>query len=204
MQDTFRQFALVVAIKLLMVFSPVLSHGQHTAAFKVHTFRTIDGLYTIGYEQAFNRSVSAELSLQGGHYINVHPNRSEDYEVTGLGAIGAVRYYPFSNRLGAPRGFFGYAAFRYVDCTETFVSTTSGDRYRVGGNIINAGLGVGYKYTYRRIGLEAFVGWGVGRLKSDDDDYRNSIPEFHRASIEDQAHFPQLDLALCYMFSPSR
>jgi len=109
---------------------------------------------------------------------------------------------PFTKKAVAPRGFFGYAALRYVDFNEAFLYVASGERYEVGGYIANVGLGIGYKFVYRRLGLEAFVGWGAGRLKSHDDEYRNNIPEFHRMSIGEQEHFPQLDVALCYMFSP--
>jgi hypothetical protein len=196
------QFPLAVVITVLILSGPFDCQGQHTAALKAHIFWTINGLYTISYEQAFNKRLSAELSLQGGHYIDVRPNRFEDYEVRGIGAVGSLRYYPFTKHVYAPRGFFGYAAFRYVDFTEAFLYTASGDEYKVGGDIINAGLGIGYKYAYRRVGLEAFIGWGAGRVKSQDEEYRNNIPEFHRSSIEEQEHFPQLDLALCYMFSP--
>ena len=137
--------------------------------------------------------------MQGGHYINFQPNKSEHYDVTGMGAIGALRLYPFTKTLIAPRGFFAYTAFRYINLTERFVYTLLGDQYKVGGDMINAGFGVGYKIVYHRLGLEAFVGWGVGRLRSDDDVYRNNIPEYYRNSITEQEHFPQLDVAVCYM-----
>ena len=202
MANRYDQFCSVVLITILIVSCSFASHGQHTAALKVHTFRMIDGLFTIGYEQAFNKRVSAELALQGGRYIDFHPNRLEDYEVTGIGAIGSLRYFPFTKNVAAPRGFFGYAAVRWVGFTEAFLYTASNDQYTVTGDLVNAGVGIGYKYAYRRLGVEAFVGWGVGRLKSDDDEYRNNIPEYFRASIGEQEHFPQLDVALCYMFSP--
>lgn len=92
----------------------------------------------------------------------------------------------------APRGFFGYGALRYIDLTEAFLYTASGDHYKVGGNMINAGLGVGYKYVYHRVGLEAFIGWGIGRLNSDDDEYRNNIPEFYRQGVESRNIFLSL------------
>ena len=112
MTTRYDQFCLAVLITILIVSAPFASHGQHTAGLKVHTFRMIDGLYTIGYEQAFSKRVSAELSLQGGRYIDVRPNPWEDYEVTGIGAIGSLRYYPFTKKVAAPRGFFGFAALR--------------------------------------------------------------------------------------------
>lgn len=193
------QLRFLVAITLLS--SPLASNGQHTSAIKAHTFRVIGGLYTIGFEHSLNEHLSAELSLQGGEYIDFRPNRFEDYQARGIGGIGAIRYYPFTKRASAPGGFFGYAALRYVSFEETFHYIASGDRYELGGNIINAGLGIGYKFVYRRIGLEAFIGWGAGRLKSDDAEYRNRIPKFFQSSIEEQEHFPQLDVALCYMFT---
>ena len=202
MVNRYDQFCLAVLITILTVCGPFASNGQHTAALKVHTFRMIDGVYTIGYEQAFNKRLSAELSLQGGRYIDFRPNRLEDYEVTGIGAIGSLRYYPLTKKVAAPRGFFGFAAVRWVGFSEVFLYTASNDEYKVRGDLVNAGAGIGYKYAYRRLGLEAFVGWGVGRLKSDDEEYRNNIPEYFRASIGEQEHFPQLDVALCYMFSP--
>ena len=192
-----------IAITVLILSSQSPSHGQHTSALKAHTLRPINGLYTIAYEGAFSKHFSAELSLQGGYYIDVRPNRQEDYEVNGMGVIGALRYYPVTKKNVAPRGFFGFAALRYVDFKEAFLYTTSGEYYEVGGKILNIGIGIGYKFVFRRLGLEAFVGWGAGRLNSDDDGYRDNIPEFHRNSIEEQEeHFPQLDVALCYMFSP--
>lgn len=194
------QLPWAIPIAVLILSSPFPSAGQHTAALKAHIFWTIHGLYTVGYEQALNKRLSAELSVQAGHYIDVRPNRWEDYEVTGLGVVGVMRYYPFTKKAVAPRGFFGYAAVRYVDFNEAFLYVASGQRYEAGGNIVNVGGGIGYKFAYRRVGLEAFVGWGAGRLKRHDDG--KEIPEFHRLSIEEQAHFPQLDVALCYMFSP--
>jgi hypothetical protein len=193
----------MIAITVLILSSCSPSAGQHTAALKMHTFRAPDGLFTIGYEQALNERVSVELSLQGGHYVDFQPNRWEDYEVRGIGAIGAFRYFPVSKNIGAPRGFFTYAALRYIYLNETFRYTASQTKYEVGGNLVNAGLGIGYKVAYRRLGLEAFVGWGIGQLRSVDDAYRNNIPEFFQSSIEEQEHFPQLDVAICYMLSPS-
>ena len=191
-----------IAITVLILSTSSPGAGQHTAALKAHTFRALDGLFTIGYEQALHERVSVELSLQGGHYINFRPNRWEDYEVRGIGAIGAFRYFPVTKNIGAPRGFFTYAALRYVYLNETFCYTASRTKYEVGGNLVNVGLGIGYKVAYRRMGLEAFVGWGTGRLKSIDDAYRNNIPEYFQSSIEEQEHFPQLDVAICYMLSP--
>ena len=192
----------VTTIAMLILSAAMHSFGQHTAALKAHTFRTMDGLFTIGYEQAFSKHLSAELSLQGGYYINIRPNRLEDYTVKGIAALGALRYYPFSKAAGAPRGFFGYAALRHVSFNEDFFYIASGDNYEVGGTIMNIGLGAGYKFAYRRLGLEAFVGWGSGRLKSQNEAYRTNIPAYYRSAIGEQEHFPQLDVALCYMFSP--
>jgi hypothetical protein len=195
-------FRWAIAIMILVFSSPFISHGQHNAALKAHIFWTIYGLYTVAYEQAFNNHLTAELTLQGGSYIDVHPTRFEDYEVNGIGAVAALRYYPFTKKAVAPAGFFAYGALRYVDFNEEFLLTASNDHYKVGGNLVNAGLGVGYKFVYRRFGLEGFVGWGTGRLKSDDDEYRSTnIPEVHQSSIEQQKHFPQFDFALCYMIS---
>lgn len=197
------QIRWIFAITALILSGPSPSLGQHRAALKAPTFRTVDGLVAIAFEQAFSKHVSADLSLQGGYYINVRPNRAEDYEVKGLGAIGALRYYPFTKRAVAPRGFFAYAAVRYVGFSEAFLYTGSGDRYKVGGELINVGSGVGYKLVYRRVGIEAFVGWGAGKVRSDDDEYRRHIPEYYRGSLQaEEGHFPQLDVALCYMFSP--
>jgi hypothetical protein len=191
------------AVTALILLNSLPSRGQHTAALKAPAFRTIEGLFTIAYEQALSKHLSADLSLQGGNYIKERLNRFEEFNVSGIGAIGALRYYPFAKKVFAPRGFFGYAAMRYIRFRESFLYVTSGDRFTVGGNIINAGAGIGYKFTYHRIGLEAFVGWGVGRVRSDDDQYRSNIPEFYRSSIEwAEGDFPQLDVALCYMFSP--
>lgn len=203
MSIRYYQLQWTFSITVVLLSGSFPSRGQHPAALKAPTFRTIDGLFTIAYEQALSKHLSADLSLQGGYYINERLNRFEDYKVTGIGAIGALRYYPFTKRAFAPRGFFGYAAVRYVDFSEAFLYIASGDRYKVGGKIINAGGGIGYKFVYRRLGLEAFVGWGAGRVRSDDDEYRRNIPEFYRGSIEwAEGHFPQLDVALCYMFSP--
>ena len=202
MAVSFYQLRSTIVITLLILVSPRQSIGQHTAALKAHMFWTINGLYTIAYEQAFSKHFSADLSLEGGHYIDVRPNRLEDYEVSGMGVVGALRYFPCTKKAVAPQGFFTYAAFRYIDYNEAFLYTATGEHYEVGGNIVNIGLGIGYKFVYRRIGFEAFVGWGAGQLKSDDEVYRNNIPEFHRESIAEQEHFPQLDVALCYMFSP--
>lgn len=197
-----RSWRMPMTVLVLVLSSPLPTTGQHTSALKVHTFRAIDGLFTIGYEQVLNKRVSVELSLQGGRYIDFRPNRLEDYEVRGIGAIGAFRYFPVSKNISAPRGFFTYAALRYVYLNETFLYTASRTQYEVGGNLVNVGLGIGYKFAYRRLGLEAFVGWGTGRLKSIDDEYRNNIPEYYQSSIEEQEHFPQLDVAICYMLSP--
>jgi hypothetical protein len=193
---------LVLVIMLVILSNPIPTSGQHKAALKLHTFRTFEGLLTVGYEQAINNHISAELSLQGGYYLNECPNRLEDYKVSGISAIAALRYYPFTKTAVSPRGFFAYPAFRYIDFRETFTYTATHLQYSVGGNILSVGLGVGYKFVYRRVGLEAFVGWGAGKLNSDDPEYRNNIPKFFRSSIEEQEHFPQLDVALCYMIGP--
>ena len=190
------------AVLMLCVCSVTISAGQHTAALKAHTVRTGQGLFTIGYEQAFNKHFSAELCLQGGYYINIRPNKLEDYEATGVAVIGALRYYPFAKAVIAPRGFFGYTALRYVRFHEDFHYLTTGISYEVGGTIKNIGVGIGYKFAYRRLGLEAFVGWGAGSLKSSDEAQRNNIPPYFRDAIAEQEHFPLLDVALCYMLSP--
>jgi hypothetical protein len=195
------QFQLPVIMALVLA-GALPGHSQHTAALKVEAFQTIYGLYNMGFEQAFNNHLSAAFSVQGGNYINTRLTPRESYSVSGFGAVGAIRYYPFTRNVVAPRGFFGFGALRYTDFAETYINSAAGNRYKVGGNIINAGAGVGYKFAYRRIGVEAFIRWGTGRLKSEDDEYRNNIPEFHRKSIEEQWRFPHIDFALCYMFSP--
>lgn len=190
-----------LTIAALALSSPSVTYGQHTSAVKAHTFRVIGGLYTVGFEQALNEHLSVELSVQGGDYIYMRLNRFDEYEASGIGTIGAIRYFPFTKRASAPRGFFGYTALRYIKFNEKFRYIASGDRYEAGGNIVNAGLGIGYKFVYRRVGLEAFIGWGAGRLKREDSVSRNQIPMFYQNSIKEQVHFPQLDVALCYMFT---
>lgn len=192
-----------VIITVLFLSSPFSSRSQYNSAIKVHTFRVIDGLYTVSYERAFRRNLSAEIALQGGHYIDARLNRFEDFEVTGVGALGSLRHYLFTKKHPAPRGFFAYVAMRYFQFNEVYRNAAWGDHYEVGGKIINGGAGIGYKYLYRRFGIEAFVGWGVGRLKSDDEAYRKIIPGFYRACIEEQTHFPQLDVAVGYLFGHS-
>jgi hypothetical protein len=193
----------IIIIALFILLNPFLSLGQYTSSIKAHTFRIPDGLYTVSFEHAFNKHLSYEVALQGGDYIDVQLTQFEKYKVTGLGAIGSLRYYPFTKKRVAPYGFFGYFAFRYVKFTEEFHDTLFNYDYEVGGDIVNAGLGIGYKFVYRRVGLEAYVGWGAGKLKSDDNAYRQNIPAFHQSSIEEQEHFPQLDVAVCYMFARS-
>src|SRR5688500_7160051 len=131
MSIRYRQIRCTIAVTVLVLSGQFTSHGQHTAALKAHTFRTFGGLYTIGYEQAINKHVTAELSLQGGNYIDFRPNRQEDYQVNGIGVIGALRYYPITKKAIAPRGFFTYAALRYINFKETFLYTASGQYYEL-------------------------------------------------------------------------
>jgi hypothetical protein len=201
MLNRYYRICIAVMAALLTVSDSSISYGQHRAVLKAHVFQSIRGLYTVSFEHAFTKHISTDLSIQGGHYINVRPNRFEDYEVTGIAAIAALRYYPFTKKVFAPQGFFTYGAVRYVDFTETFIFLASGDEFKVGGTMVNAALGIGYKYVYRRVGLEAYVGWGAGWLTSDDKQYRENIPDFHRKSFEHQNNFAHLDFALCYMLS---
>lgn len=189
--------AFPMVLLALLVHQPTLS--QQRAAIKLQTFRLLSGLYTIGYEHALSQHISLQFSMEAGKYINMRPNRWNNYVVRGVGAIGSFRYYPFIKKRRAPEGFFSYFASRYVDFNEHYLNSASTIPYEVKGSLLNAGLGVGYKLVHRRLGLEAFVGWGIGRLRSDDEQYRNNIPQFFRSSIEEQKHFPQLDVALCYM-----
>jgi hypothetical protein len=194
-----------ITLAILIVAIPFLCAGQYRAALKVQTFRVLDGLYSISYEQAFNKHISLDFMLQGGHYVNMRPNLVEEYKASGVGAVGSFRYYPFTKKVGAPQGFFGYGALRYITFNEEYRNTSSQAKHNGEGNIINAGLGVGYKFVYRRVGAEAFVGWGTGRIKrAKADPGNNNFPLFFRRSIEEQEHFPQLDVALCYMFEPKR
>jgi hypothetical protein len=192
---------LIVIALLIFVSSSTPGWSQHTTAVKIHTFRSIDRLFTVSLEQAFTKHLSAELSVQGGYYVNVRPTRFEENKVYGIGGIGSLRYYPFTKKHSAPRGFFAFMNVRYIDFTELYRNSLYGQEFRVGGNMINAGAGAGYKFIYRRIGLDGFVGWGAGRQRSDDDEYRQNIPTFFQSAMEEQRHFPQLDIAICYMFS---
>jgi hypothetical protein len=196
------QYNLTAVITIVMLSIAYQGYSQHKAALKIHTFRILDGLYTISYEEAFNKHISAELALQAGDYADMHPNRFEYYRAAGIGIIGAFRYYPFTKKTSAPHGFFGYTAFRFVDFNESYFNSANNARYKVGGKLLNIGLGIGYKYAYRRIGLEGFIGWGAGKLISDDDELLQRLPYFFHGAMEEQRHFPQLDVAICYMFSP--
>jgi hypothetical protein len=173
-------------------------YAQHNAAIKVQTFRAIEGLYTLGFEHAINHHFSGQISMEFGSYIKMRPTRHEDYKATGLGVIGALRYFPFTKKMTAPRGFFAYAAFRTVRFHDTYVSTGGSSDGR--GNIRNVGGGAGYKFVYRRLGVEGFVGWGAGTLRRDDSSA--TLPAFFPTSMNEQKHFPQLDIALCYMLTP--
>lgn len=191
-------FALAMAVVFLTSFGQ--TSAQHNSALKFNTFRVPDALFTMAIEHAFSNHFSAELSIQGGRYMFSQPTRVEKYRVLGKGVIGAMRYYPFTKKRTAPNGFFAFGAIRYVDFKESYTSTVLG-HFEVGAKLVNIGGGAGYKYSYRRIGAEAFIGWGAGTLKSDDTNYRQSIPEFFQAAIEEQKHFPMLDVAICYMMS---
>ena len=188
---------------LLLVFVITFSSSckaQHSSAIKVHVLEATWGMFTVTYERAFSNRISAQLSLQGGRYSKFQPNRNEKFEVPGVGAVGAVRYFPFTGKVGAPAGFFSYCALRYMNYTEIYVYIPTNTRYEAGGQMYNAGLGIGYKLAYRRVALETFIGWGVGKKVNEDKEYRNSIPKFFFGAIEEQKHFPQLDFALCYLF----
>ena len=173
---------------------------QRTASIKAHTLWVPIGLYTCSFEQAFTKHFSGQLSLEGGTYIKVQPNSHEDYKAKGFAVIGAVRYYPFTKKLAAPQGFFTYAAFRGMRFHDTYTSTNGVGRHEGDGYLLNIGGGLGYKFVYRRQGIEGFIGWGAGGLTRTDN--ASSMPEHYRQSLRDQKHFPQLDLALCYMLSP--
>lgn len=175
------------------------SPAQHNAALKAQTFRVFNGLYTFSYEQALSKHFSAQVSLETGHYIKMRPNRVEDYEAKGLGLIGAVRYYPLTQKFAAPQGFFTYIAFRNIRFRDTYRATGTVGRYDGSGNVLSMGGGAGYKFVYHRFALEGFIGWGAGKLMRDDEAL--VMPQFFRTSMNEEAHFPQLDIAVCYMLT---
>jgi hypothetical protein len=188
-----------ITLTIIIVTSYNVS-AQHNAAIKAQTFRALDGLYTFSFEQALNKHFSFQLSLECGTYVEMRPNRSTDYKAKGLGAIGALRYYPFTQKFTAPQGFFTYAAFRNISFSDSYIDRTNGIvQYDGGGNVLSIGGGLGYKFVYHRLGIEGFVGWGAGQLMRNDNP--SSMPEFFRTSMSEQQHFPQLDVALCYMLT---
>jgi hypothetical protein len=197
----FQQARFFLTLAIIVVTSSK-GFSQQNAAIKLQTFRVLDGLYTLSFEQAVGKHFSGQFSLEYGSYIKMRPNRSEDYKAKGLGAIGALRYYPFTQKLSAPQGFFTYAAFRHIHFHDTYIGSTNGvSRYDGRGNVLSIGGGLGYKFVYHRLGLEGFVGWGAGRMTRDDEG--SSMPEYFRTGMNEQKHFPQLDVALCYMFTSS-
>ncbi len=184
-------------ISTAIVFITFYSSAQHNAAVKLQTFRIIDGLYTVSFEQAFNKHFSPQLSIEAGHYINEQLNRYEKYKVSGLGVIGAARYYPFTQKFGAPRGFFAYAAVRHISYRDEYMNSNTPTHFNGHARIINVGGGAGYKFVYRRFGVEGFVGWGAGRLTRKGD--VTGLPEFFQDSMIEYLRFAQLDVAVCYM-----
>jgi hypothetical protein len=199
MTNIVRQARFFITLALIVVAS-YYSSAQHNAAIKAQTFRVPDGLYTFSFEQALNKHFAFQLSLECGSYIKMRPNQSTNYKAKGLGVIGALRYYPFTQKFVAPQGFFTYAAFRNIRFNDRYIDSTNGiASYDGGGNVLSIGGGVGYKVVYHRLGIEGFVGWGAGRLMRDDNP--SAMPEFFRTSMSEQKHFPQLDVALCYMLT---
>jgi hypothetical protein len=189
------QFVSVLALVAISFHSS----AQHNAAIKAQTFRVFDGLYTASFEQAVGKRFSAQVSLEFGDYVRMRLTRYDDYEAKGLGVIGAFRYYPFTKKFAAPQGFFTYAAFRTIRFHDEYIHAAGSiSRSEGNGKILNIGGGIGYKFVYHRFGLEGFVGWGAGRMRRDQD---ASMPEFYRGSLSEQRHFPQLDIALCYMLT---
>lgn len=178
--------------------------AQHTGALKAHVFQSVQGLYTVAYEQAISERWSVDFSVHTGHYIDSRPTRPEHHEVTGTGAVTQLRYFPFNKKRDAPLGFFAYGALRYADIQERYRNSSTAYDQHVDGKLFNLGFGAGYKLAYRRVGVEAFIGWGLGEVRRDDPAYRSKIPAFFLVAMDEQAHFPQLELALCYMFSPFR
>jgi len=179
-------------------------YAQPDAAIKVHVLQPFRGLYAIAFEQAFNRHFSADLAVEFGAYAGpVRPVRNGgQYVARGKGVIGELRYYPFARRKVAPAGFFVAAAFRYVDFTEQYEASPSDPEYEIGGNILNIGITSGYKFTYKRFGIEAFLGMGAGNLYSDDTAYRRSvIPTFYLSVFDDALKFYRGEVAIAYLLS---
>jgi hypothetical protein len=191
-----------IAATLTMICHASLA--QYTSSLKLHIVETVNRVVTATYERAFHQQLSAQLSFQGGYYSKLRPTRNEELETTGFGAIGAVRYFPFNKKLQAPRGFFTYGALRYLNYTERYWYKPNNVKYEVGGQMYNAALGIGYKIAYKRIGVETFVGWGVGKRISDDEAYRDSVRAFAFNGTEDRKKFAHLEFALCYMLGRTK
>ncbi|HYC84277.1 MAG TPA: DUF3575 domain-containing protein [Chryseosolibacter sp.] len=189
----------VTTVFVLTLTSFFYCSAQYNAAIKAPVVGALRRVYSVAFEQAVNKHIAVEITLQGGTYKYMSPTRYEDYAARGKGVVGAFRYYPFTKRNPAPEGFFAYAAVRYIDYNEAYRNDQTGSDSNVGGNVINAGAGIGYKFAYRRLGLESNVGWGIGRLKRDGE---YNAPLFFHGAMEEEEHFPQFEISLCYMLNP--
>jgi hypothetical protein len=186
---------------LLIAVTMGCTYAQ-TNAIKVDALAFVGDRFRFAYEQAFSRSLSAQLGIEGGTYrVGDDLGVDEAYKLSGLGFVGEVRYYPLGKRKAAPLGLFVSGAFRYLRFEERYKYPSGGYYDPELGRMHSLGIAAGYKYNYKRLFAEALLGIGSGGYQHDEGTYPYSIPEFYAPLLRDEANFFRAEISIGYLFN---
>lgn len=155
---------------------------------------SLRGKYSLTIERSFSDKITGRILIESGVYKKMSPTPNDKYRMTGFGVIPEVRYYLFSGKRIAPKGLFAGAAVRYARFEESY------NQISQNGNIINAGLDLGYKFIYKHFSVEALFGANVGRISTGDKFAEASVPMFYAAVKDDEKKFLRGEILIGYVF----
>jgi hypothetical protein len=148
--------------------------GGILAQFRANNPYHID----IMYERALMSKMSVCVTMETGLYfysshtiINVNrTSKLEEMQQSGYSIMPELRFYPFTTKFPAPRGFFLGAFARYYVITESYVSKTESIENH--GSALGGGINLGYKFSMNQAFFEPLIGYGFGSAQGIGKDVR--------------------------------
>jgi hypothetical protein len=162
----------------------------------------------IAFETSLSKKISAQIKVQSGNFA--HQNKTPttgEYNVSGYGFIPEIRLHPFRAGQASEGKFFVGMDFRYLRFSEQYVDRNQSTSAHINlGTLVNCGLEVGYKQSYKRLWVEMLVGYGVGSIKNDYDSNSHSIPPGYTDNLflKNEKKFARWELSIGCILGKSK
>ncbi len=203
---------------LLISITSTIAYSQYTAiGFDVPG--ALFSRFHPSIEHSLNKNFTIGLNYDRGIYAEGttgdFSSQTKIYEVNGWSIMPEVRYYPFTQKKIAPRGFSMGLYYRYGSYRETYTGedyTQASQAFQNPGNqppnanVITDGstsvfgISLGYKLNFGPFILEPLVGFGTvaGEWSTPND--RNKIDPFFKDDLSSFGYSGRIELKLGFHF----